>query len=188
MHITWSRSWCSSTTTTLFSKVSYMFLGARSVRRPARASRTPPAASQGLITAQIRDASTHAVRRSGSTIMATASMLQMHSRVTTVDVPEACGSLASLAASSNYQLGEHMGWPAAKTSIETSTNWSLDQAPVAGGSHDTSRQRELENLSRVQGRASAPPRYAHARLPALTRPTTLPIRQTMGLPRRDQAG
>ena len=144
--------------------------------------------SQGLITAQIRDASTHAVRRSGSTIMATAIMLQMHSRVTAVDVPEVCGSLASLAASSNYQLGEHMGWPAAKTSIETSTNWSLDQAPVAGGSHDTSRERELENLSRVQGRASAPPRYAHARLPALTRPTTLPIRQTMGLPRRDQAG
>ena len=68
--------------------------------------------------------------------MATAIMLQMHSRVTAVDVPEVCGSLASLAASSNYQLGEHMGWPAAKTSIETSTNWSLDQAPVAGGSHD----------------------------------------------------
>ena len=83
--------------------------------------------------------------------MATAIMLQMHSRVTAVDVPEVCGSLASLAASSNYQLGEHMGWPAAKTSIETSTNWSLDQAPsstspVVGGSHDTSRERELENL------------------------------------------
>ena len=88
--------------------------------------------------------------------MATAIMLQMHSRVTAVDVPEVCGSLASLAASSNYQLGEHMGWPAAKTSIETSTNWSLDQAPVAGGSHDTSRERELENLSRVQGRARVP--------------------------------
>ena len=70
--------------------------------------------------------------------MATAIMLQMHSRVTAVDVPEVCGSLASLAASSNYQLGEHMGWPAAKTSIETSTNWSLDQAPVVDGSHDIS--------------------------------------------------
>ena len=42
-------------------------------------------------------------------------------------------------------------------------------------------------VARKWGWMSTPAKYAHARLPALTRPTTLPIRQTMGLPRRDQA-
>ena len=38
-----------------------MFLGARSVHRPARASRTPPVASQSIITAQIRRLDSRAV-------------------------------------------------------------------------------------------------------------------------------